>query len=74
MFSDRTVRQIVSSGDDVEDQASRANFVKKYQEMHRLVTEPDGTTALYIGAENWPTPIPLVHKGSRLVFRHRSWD
>jgi hypothetical protein len=57
-------KDIVSSGDDVEDQASRANFVKKYQEMHRLVTEPDGTTCLYIGAENWPTPIPIVHKGN----------
>ena len=29
--------------------------------MHRLVNEPDGTTTLYIGARNWPTPIPLVH-------------
>lgn len=61
-------KQIISSGDDVEDQASRANFVKKYQEMHRLVTEPDGTTCLYIGAENWPTPIPIVHKGAAWYF------
>jgi hypothetical protein len=36
--------------------------------MHRLVIEPDGTTTLYIGAENWPTPIPLVHKGSNWYF------
>jgi hypothetical protein len=28
--------------------------------MHRLVHEPDGTTVLYIGAENWPFPIPLT--------------
>jgi hypothetical protein len=28
--------------------------------MHRLVREPDATTILYIGAENWPFPIPLV--------------
>jgi hypothetical protein len=61
-------KQIVSSGDDVQDQESRANFVKKYQEMHRLVNEPDGTTSLYIGAENWPTPIPLVHKGDVWYF------
>jgi hypothetical protein len=57
-------KQIVSSGDDTEDAKSRANFVQRYQEMHRLVTEPDGTTTLYIGAENWPTPIPLVNKGN----------
>jgi hypothetical protein len=55
-------KQIVSSGDAVEDRDMRANFVKKYLDMHRLVNEPDGTTSLVIGAENWPTPIPLVHK------------
>lgn len=61
-------KQIVSSGDEAEDAESRANFVKKYQEMHRLVKEPDGSTVLYIGAENWPTPIPLVSKGSAWYF------
>ncbi len=61
-------KQIVSSGDDAEDTAERANFVQKYQTMHRLVREPDGTTTLYIGAENWPTPIPLVKKGSSWYF------
>ncbi len=35
--------------------------------------EPDGTTTLYIGAENWPTPIPLVNKGSACV-RHQSGE
>ncbi len=57
-------KQIVSSGDETEDAQNRANFVQKYQEMHRLVREPDGTTTLYIGANNWPTPIPLVNKGN----------
>ncbi|MGC1651453.1 MAG: DUF2950 family protein, partial [Candidatus Sulfotelmatobacter sp.] len=56
-------KEIVSSGDEAEDAQNRANFAAKYQEMHRLVKEPDGTTVLYIGAENWPTPIPLVDKG-----------
>jgi hypothetical protein len=42
--------------------------VQKYQEMHRLVKEPDGTTILYIGAENWPTPIPLVKSGNSWYF------
>lgn len=59
---------IVSSGDDAEDKADRASFVQKFKQMHRFVTEPDGTTTLYIGAENWPTPIPLVHKGNAWYF------
>ncbi len=33
-----------------------------------MVKEPDGTTTLYIGAENWPTPIPLVRKGNSWYF------
>jgi len=61
-------KQVVSSGDETEDANNRANFVKRYQEMHRLVKEPDGTTILYIGAHNWPTPIPLVNKGNSWYF------
>jgi hypothetical protein len=61
-------KDIVSSGDEVEDKNNWEAFVQKYQQMHRLVAEPDGMTTLYIGAENWPTPIPLIHKGSTWYF------
>jgi len=61
-------KDIVSSGDAVEDKNHRDEFVQKYHQMHRLVMEPDGKTTLYIGAENWPTPIPLAHKGSLWYF------
>ena len=61
-------KEIISSGDAAEDQANRANFAKKYEEMHRLVAEPDGMTVLYIGAENWPWPIPLVNKSGSWYF------
>src|SRR5580692_1543551 len=61
-------KQLVSSGDEIEDAHSRADFVQGYREMHRLVEEPDGTTTLYIGAKNWPTPIPLLNKGDSWYF------
>ena len=61
-------KQIVSSGDPAEDQENRSNFCQKFRTMHRLVMEPDGTTTLYIGAENWPTPIPIVKKGDQWYF------
>jgi hypothetical protein len=64
----RDGKQVVSSGDDAEDAESRTNFVKQYEAMHRLVKEPDGTTVLYIGAKNWPTPIPLMNKGNMWYF------
>jgi hypothetical protein len=60
--------EILSSGDQTEDKDNREQFVQKFQQMHRLITEPDGTTTLYIGAENWPTPIPLVHTGNTWHF------
>jgi hypothetical protein len=57
-------KEVLSSGDATEDSDARTGFIVKYQEMHRFVTEPDGTVTLVIGAENWPFPIPLVkHDG-----------
>ena len=61
-------KQIVSSGDDTEDANNRANFVQRYQQMHRLAVEPDGSTTLYIGAENWPMPIPLANTNNAWFF------
>jgi len=61
-------KRIVSSGDEAEDNESRATFVMRYREMHRLMKEPDGTTILYIGAHNWPAPIPLMNKGNVWYF------
>jgi len=61
-------KEIVSSGDATEDAENRANFARRYEQMHRLVKEPDGVVTLYIGAENWPTPIPLVNKGKIWYF------
>jgi Protein of unknown function (DUF2950) len=60
--------QIISSGDEVQDQTGKDQFVAKFQEMHRFVDEPDHTTTLFIGAENWPVPIPLVDKGAAWYF------
>jgi Protein of unknown function (DUF2950) len=59
---------IVSSGDAAEDARMRGNFVKRYEEMNRLVKEPDGTISLYIGSHNWPYPIPLRTKGNVWYF------
>jgi hypothetical protein len=59
---------IVSSGDPIEDLDARTNFTTKYDEMHRFVTEPNGTVTLVVGAENWPLPIPLVNKDRAWYF------
>jgi Protein of unknown function (DUF2950) len=61
-------KELVSSNDELEDKVERAQFAEKYQQMHRLVHEPDGATVLYVGAENWPFPVPLQFKGRAWYF------
>lgn len=61
-------KDLVASGDSLADQQEREVFLEKYRQMHRLVQEPDGTTQLYIGAENWPFPVPLVSKNGGWFF------
>lgn len=52
--------ELVSTADAAADEQDREQFVQKYQQMHRLARQSDGTKILYIGAENWPFPVPLV--------------
>jgi Protein of unknown function (DUF2950) len=59
-------KDVLSSGDREEDLDARTGFIVKYKEMHRFVTEANGTVTLVVGAENWPFPIPLVNN-------HGSW-
>jgi hypothetical protein len=54
--------ELTSSRDPGQDKLDREMFVQKYKEMHRLGREFDGSVTLYIGAENWPFPIPLIEK------------
>ncbi|MCU1314884.1 MAG: hypothetical protein JWN63_206 [Candidatus Acidoferrum typicum] len=61
-------KEVILSGDPEEDLESRVGFVVKYEEMHRIAKEPDGTMTLYVGAENWPLPIPLVNKNGAWYF------
>src|SRR6202050_2964062 len=59
---------LASSGDTAEDQSSRATFVTMYQQMHRIGLDAENRTALFVGAENWPFPIPLVSTDSKWSF------
>jgi hypothetical protein len=55
---------LLHTGDDVVDKNMQADFVRRYNQMHRVVMEPDQTVTLYVGADNWPMPIPLVKNSS----------
>lgn len=50
---------VINSGDEVQDKNNIAFFEKRYDQMHRWGPAVDGEMILYIGAENWPMPMPL---------------
>lgn len=61
-------KNLVTSGDPAEDMKERERFVTKYEQMHRIAKEHSGVMILYVGAENWPLPIPLVERKSVWYF------
>jgi hypothetical protein len=68
----RGADEVLSSGDEVADRQARDKFLKAYDEKHELVTEPDGSTTLQVGRDDWPMPIPLVKSfGSWRFDTHR---
>jgi hypothetical protein len=52
-------KEIIFSGDAVQDKFAVDAFVVAYGVMHRWRKMPDGTQVLLIGADNFPFPIPL---------------
>jgi hypothetical protein len=54
----------VGSGDPATDALEADAFAKKYDRMNRWVAMTDGSQVLYVGADNYPFPIPLVQDGS----------
>jgi hypothetical protein len=58
---------IVSSGDEVADEGVRKEFIAAYDEKHEI--HPEGERAmLIVGKDDFPFPIPLVHKGDAWRF------
>jgi hypothetical protein len=61
-------KEVISSGDPVADNNARDTLVEKYEQMHRIAYDNRGQVVLYIGADNWPFPIPLVKKDEGWIF------
>ena len=53
---------IVSSGDEVADAATRQKFVAAYDAKHQITMEGDNKAIMVIGRDDFPLPIPLVRK------------
>lgn len=61
-------KEVIASGDPVADNNARETLVEKYKQMHRAAYNDRGQVILYIGADNWPFPIPLEKEGSGWAF------
>lgn len=59
---------LLDSGDAVADASARARFVEQYDEAHALVPGADGQLTLEVGADGWPSPVPLVKQGEQWAF------
>jgi Protein of unknown function (DUF2950) len=60
-------KELLASGDPVADKDNREQVVKKYEEMHRLVTEPNKSVTLYRSGK-LAFPIPIVEKNNAWFF------
>jgi len=52
-------KDIVMTGDPVQDKNTAHLFISEYGAMHRWRKMPDGSQTLLLGADNFPFPIPL---------------
>jgi hypothetical protein len=52
-------RELIFSGDPVQDKNTATLFVTGYGVMHRWRKMPDDSQMLLVGADNFPFPIPL---------------
>jgi hypothetical protein len=61
-------KEIISSGDKVQDKAAAERFIKAYEAKNQLEKETESKVTLVVGEEEWPFPVPIVKKGESWVF------
>ncbi|MRR18281.1 MAG: DUF2950 domain-containing protein, partial [Deltaproteobacteria bacterium] len=64
-------KEVLSSGDAVQDKAAKEQFIRAYETKNTLVPDGDTRTVLQLGAEDWPFPIPIVKKAGKWSFDTR---
>jgi len=59
---------VLSSGDDVADEASRKWFAEAYRTKHSLLSVGNKKRQLVVGKDDWALPIPIVEAGGKWYF------
>jgi hypothetical protein len=57
-------KDLLNSGDAVKDKNTLQAFANAYTQMHRWGKDKGGAEILYVGADNFPFPIPLQQNSS----------
>jgi hypothetical protein len=60
--------ELLSSGDEVQDNNNRAEFVGLAQEKTRIEALGENKAILHVGNNDWPFPIPIVKTGESWQF------
>jgi Protein of unknown function (DUF2950) len=61
-------KDLISSGDAIQDKNGRAGFVKAYKTKHAIVTQDENTRVLQVGTKGWEMPIPIVKENGKWRF------
>jgi hypothetical protein len=61
-------KELISSGDPVEDANVRQEYLAAYDAQHRIISESGKPSILVIGQNDWPFPIPIVQKDGQWTF------
>jgi hypothetical protein len=67
-------KDFVSTGDDVQDKNSRAAFAAMAQRKMHVDVDPHNPNRaiLYVGDEDWPTPVPIVKQAGKWHFNSKA--
>lgn len=64
-------KDILSTGDPVQDKAGKEAFLAAYDAKNVLVMESNAKAVLQIGTDDWPFPVPIVKKSKKWFFDAR---
>ena len=61
-------KELITSGDPVQDEQARKRFIAAYNEKHDIVKAADKKAILVIGNDGFPFPFPIVRSATGWAF------
>lgn len=61
-------KELIFSGDELQDKVNREVFVRLYHQKHRLEKENGQKAILFVGPDDHPFPVPIVKRADKWYF------